>query len=41
MTNPCENCSVKIDQSILYDEVSCFRTCTEFKKWRSGRDNKD
>ena len=32
----CKGCTVKIDQSILYDEATCYKTC---KEWENDKEN--
>jgi len=34
---PCDDCTVNIEQAILYDEVSCFGSCESFKEWREKK----
>lgn len=32
--SPCKDCPVKIDQAILYDEVTCYKTCQKWLDWK-------
>ncbi len=32
--NPCDECNVKYEQTILCDEVNCFRTCKDWLEWK-------
>lgn len=33
MKKPCNNCNVNLEQAIFQDEVTCFKTCKEWKEW--------
>uniref|UniRef100_A0A6M3L2T2 Uncharacterized protein n=1 Tax=viral metagenome TaxID=1070528 RepID=A0A6M3L2T2_9ZZZZ len=37
MKKPCDDCTTNIDQAIQCDEVTCYQTCEEFKKWRGDK----
>ena len=32
---PCDNCTTNIDQAIQCDEITCYLTCEDFKKWQA------
>ena len=34
LMKPCDNCGKNIQQAILYDDVTCFKTCKKWLKWR-------
>jgi len=38
MKKPCDNCGVNIEQAILYDEITCYRTCRAWQEWRQVQD---
>jgi hypothetical protein len=34
---PCDGCTVKFDQAINEEEVNCYKTCPDWKKWRESK----
>ena len=30
---PCDTCSKNIQQAIVSDEITCFKTCRKWQKW--------
>lgn len=34
---PCDGCMTKIDQAVIYDEVTCYETCEKLKEWQCKR----
>jgi hypothetical protein len=34
---PCDGCVVKLEQACDGDEVNCFKTCPDWKKWRESK----
>ena len=34
MEKPCDKCTVNLEQAAFSDEVSCFRNCSDFARWR-------
>ena len=34
---PCDDCETNIVQAAYQDEVTCYKTCKEFKKWQDSR----
>lgn len=34
---PCDSCTINLEQAILNDEVTCYRTCKEWQDWKEGR----
>lgn len=37
--SPCDECNVKYEQTILCDEVTCFRTCKDWLEWKGRERN--
>ncbi len=33
---PCDECTVKLEQTVLYDEVTCFKTCKYWLEWKGN-----
>lgn len=31
---PCETCTTSLEQSVLCDEVTCFKTCRDWARWK-------
>jgi len=40
MDKPCDNCTVNIEEAILYDEVMCYLSCKDFRLWRAEEEGK-
>ena len=36
MNIPCDDCTTNILEAVMYDEVSCYLTCKQFKDWQKG-----
>lgn len=37
MKKPCDDCIVNLEQAMLYDEVTCWKTCKDWAKWRAEK----
>ncbi len=35
MKKPCDDCTVNLEQAMFYDEVTCFKTCVAWQRWRT------
>ncbi len=37
LVKPCQNCSVPMMQSMVEDEVTCYKECELFAEWQNKR----